>query len=198
MKFLAFTDIHADPAQVTALMKRAAKDDIDFLLCCGDFTEFGSGFRYVLKRMNKIGKKIYTIPGNHEDGVEFESAVKEYENWINFDHKAVRINGYVFLGYGSGGFALTDAEFRKIARKWYGQYKNEKIILVTHGPAYGTVLDKLEMGHVGNKDYRKFIERIKPKLAFSGHLHESFGMVDTLGGTKLVNPGDEGMVIELK
>lgn len=198
MKFLAFTDIHADPSQVTALMKRGAKDDIDFLLCCGDFTEFGSGFRYVLKRMNKIGKKIYTIPGNHEDGVEFESAVKEYENWINFDHKAVRIGEYVFLGYGSGGFALTDAEFRKIARKWYGQYKNEKIILVTHGPAYGTKLDKLEMGHVGNKDYRKFIERIKPKLAFSGHLHESFGMVDTLGGTKLVNPGDEGMVIELK
>ena len=58
-------------------------------------------------------------------------------------------------------------------------------------------LDLLEMGHVGNKDYLKFIRRMKPKLAISGHLHETVGVMDKIDKTQIVNPGWDGMVIEL-
>ena len=93
---------------------------------------------------------------------------------------------------------MRDPEFRKMAREWYGKYNGEKIILITHQSPVETTLDLLEDRHVGNIDYRKFVERIKPKLALSGHLHETAGEMDTIGKTKLVHPGWDGMIIELK
>jgi Icc-related predicted phosphoesterase len=118
---------------------------------------------------------------------------------IIFIHKSCYPeNDILFLGYGGDGFAMEDAGFRKIAREWYGKYNRQKIVLLTHGPPFGTNLDRLGNKHVGNKDYRNFIERIKPRLALSGHLHETFGAIDMIGGTKCVNSGKEGVVIELK
>ena len=93
---------------------------------------------------------------------------------------------------------MEDAEFRKLAREWYGKYKGQKIVLVTHQPPLGTTLDLLGNKHVGNKDYRQWIERLQPKLVIAGHLHETAGATDIIGKTRVVNPGWEGMVIELK
>jgi len=116
---------------------------------------------------------------------------------VSLHLKAALIGEYVFLGYGGGGFAMKDANFRKIARQWYGKFNGKKIVLLTHQPPFGTKLDLLGDRHVGNEDFHDFILRIKPKLAISGHLHETFGEIDVLGETKLVNPGADGMVIEL-
>ncbi len=199
MKFLVFTDVHEDKQAIKTLLKRAKEDDIDFIICSGDLSTFGRGLRYVLKKFNAIGKKFYVLPGNHEEGENFDAIVSEYENCINFHKKAINLGKYIMLGYGGDGFSIHDPEFRKIARGWYGKYNGKKILLVTHGPPADTKLDALtEDRHVGNMDYRKFIERIKPKLALSGHLHETFDAVDKIGRTKLLNPGPSGRVIELK
>ena len=112
--------------------------------------------------------------------------------------REVKVKNVLVLGYGGGGFAMQDSRFRKIAREWYGRYHGKNVVLVTHGPPFGTTLDLLGSRHVGNYDYRKFIERIKPKLVIAGHLHETAGAVDKIGTTKVVNPGWEGMVIGLK
>jgi len=197
MKFLTFTDLHEDKAVLNQLLERALKKDIDFVICCGDISTFGNGLQYNLRKINSLGKKVYLIPGNHEEGAEFSSIVAQFSNVVNLDRKAIIIEDYIFLGYGGGGFALQDSEFRKIAREWYGKYNSKKIILVTHQPPYGTKLDQLGGRHVGNKDFTHFILRVKPKLALSGHLHETVGIVDTIESTKIANPGWDGMVIEL-
>ncbi len=197
MKFLTFVDLHEDKKALKELVKRASQDDIEFVVCAGDLTEFGRSLRYVLKQFNNIGKKVYVIPGNHESDRMFKEVLADYPNCINFNHQAFRIGNYVFLGYGEGGFSLQDQEFRKISREWYGKYKDDKIILVTHGPPFGTDADLLEDNHVGNKDFRKFIERIKPKLVVCGHIHETSGANSKIGKTPVINPGWEGMVIEL-
>ena len=197
MKFLTFTDLHEDKEVLKELAGRASKPDIDFVICCGDISTFGNGLKYNLQKLNSLGKKVYVIPGNHEEGTDFGVVMAEFPNLINLDHGAAVVGDYVFLGHGGGGFTLLDASFRKIAREWYGKYNGKKIVLVTHQPPYGTKLDKLRQGYVGNKDYTAFILRIKPKLALSGHLHETVGLVDVLGETKIANPGWEGMVIEL-
>ena len=62
---------------------------------------------------------------------------------------------------------LQDADFRKIAREWYGKYNGRKIVLVTHQPPFGNKLDLMGSRHVGNKDFTAFILRIKAKLAVS-------------------------------
>lgn len=198
MKFLTFVDIHEDAQILKELVKRAAHDDIDFVLCAGDFTTFGRGLKTFLKAFDKIGKKLYLIPGNHEEREGLLDIVAEFPHAVNLHKNAVKINGYVFLGYGGGGFAQEDLQFRKLARQWYGKYKGQKMVLVTHGPPFGTTLDLLGNKHVGNIDYHKWIERLEPKLVIAGHLHETAGATDVIGKTKLVNPGWEGMVIELK
>jgi len=199
MKFLVFTDLHEDKKGLKELAKCASQDDIDFVVATGDISNFGRGLRNVFETMNKTGKKFFAIPGNHEEGSDaMELFAGEFEHCFNLHKRAVKIEDYIFLGYGGGGFASEDAEFRKIARDWYGKYNGKKIVLLTHGPPFNTKLDKLKQGHVGNKDYRKFIERIHPKLAISGHLHETVGFVDKIDSTKVINPGWDGMVIELK
>ncbi len=199
MKFLAFSDVHEDVKSIRELVKRAEAEDIDFSFCVGDFSTWGRGMRFVLKLFDKLGKPFYAIPGNHEQsGTIFDDTLKDYVHCHSLHGKAIKIGNYVFLGHGGGGFAMEDPEFRKIARGWYSEYQEEKIVFVTHGPAFGTKLDFLQGRHVGNKDYRAFIERIKPKVVVSGHLHETVGLQDQIGKTKLVNPGWEGMVIEVK
>lgn len=199
MKFLVFVDVHEDSKAIKDLIKRGQRPDIDFIICAGDLSNFGRGLDPILRKFDKLGKKFYLIPGNHEEGQSMPKGnFVGYENCVSLHKRAIKIGNYIFLGYGGDGFLMEDSEFRKISRDWYGKYNKEKIVLVTHGPPFATHLDRLGDRHVGNKDYRKFIERVKPKVAVSGHLHETAGKTDSIGPTKLVNPGWEGMVIELK
>lgn len=194
-------DQHQDKEILKHLVKRAKKKDVDFIVCGGDVSWFGRGLRDFLEAFSSVDKKMYIIPGNHEEDVkEWDKMISSYPNIVNLHKKDIEIENYVLLGYGGGGFAMQDPEFRKLARKWYGKYNGKKIILITHGPPFNTKIDDLDgQGrHVGNKDYRKFIERIKPKLVVCGHLHETVGLTDSIGKSKLVHPGWEGMVIEVK
>jgi len=200
MKFLTFVDLHDDKKYLRELVNRAKKDDIDFVVCAGDISNFGRGLIAVLDKFDKVGKKFYLIPGNHETDEMLRKVGKEFKNVINFHRRAIKIENYVFLGYGEGGFALEDAEFRKVARGWYSKYKDQKVVLITHGPPYNTTIDYLEFiptKHVGNKDYRRFIQRMKPKIVICGHLHETANLIDEIDGIKIIHPGWEGMVIEL-
>ncbi len=197
MKFLTFSDIHEDFDQLKKLVARAKEDDIDFVIIAGDFSNFGSGLKPTLKKVNELKKPIYIIPGNHEEDEGYAEAIKDYEYCHDMHKQVLEIEDYVFLFYGGGGFAQKDPEFRALARQWYGKYKEKKIVLVTHMPLYNTKLDIVAKKHVGSIDYRKFAKRIKPKLVISGHIHESAGEIDELESIKLVNPCWEGMVIEL-
>ncbi len=197
MKFLTFVDLHDDKKYLKDLVARASKQDIDFVVCAGDFSQFGAGIKEVLAKFNALGKKIYLIPGNHEEDGLFEKVIKQFPNCVSFHKDSFEESGYVFLGYGGDGFSMEDKDFRKKAREWYGKYKGKKIVLVTHGPPFATKLDKLGDRHVGNKDYRNFILRIKPKLVICGHIHENVNVVDEVSGVKIINPGWEGMVVEL-
>ncbi|HIJ11888.1 TPA: hypothetical protein HA278_07565 [Candidatus Woesearchaeota archaeon] len=197
MKFLVFGDVHEDTKKIAALVKRAKQDDVEFIICVGDISTFGTGLKYVLNKFNKIGKPFYVIPGNHEEKT-LHDVIKDYENCHYLHENAQKVGKYIFLGYGGGGFAQEDKQFRKVSREWYGKYNgNKNLILVTHMPPFGCKLDKLEMGHVGSKDYVKFIKRITPKMVLCGHLHENEGVVEKINGITMLNPGREGKVIEL-
>ncbi len=199
MKFLAFTDIHQNEKQLKVLLARAKQEDIDFVVCCGDFSTFGRGAQKMLHAFNALKKKLYIIPGNHEDhGTFFAEVIEGFEYVVGVHEREVTVGKYLFIGYGGGGFAQEDAGFRKVARRWYSDFRDQKLVLLLHGPPFGTTADLINERHVGHKDYRAFIERAKLKLVICGHLHETFGATDMIGTTKVVNPGQEGMVIELK
>ena len=63
------------------------------------------------------------------------------------------------------------------------------LILVIHNPPKDTKLDVITNGaHVGSPLIRAFIEKYRPLLVVSGHIHES-AAIDKIGGTTLINPG---------
>lgn len=201
MKLLAFTDIHGSVPALKRIEQKVKTQNPDLLVCAGDISIFEHGIVGIMRRLNKLNKKIVIINGNHEDASTFIKYSKLFKN-ISFIHKKHFTAGNVlFLGYGGGGFSAVDREFEKISRTKFKKIiksnKGKKIILVTHAPPYRTMLDKLAHGHSGNKSIRHFIEKNKVDLLICGHLHENFGREDKIGKTKVINPGPFGKIIEV-
>lgn len=198
MKFLTFVDLNRDKKKLAELMKRAAEDDIEFILCAGNLSRYSNEIKLLFEKGKKLGKKVYFIPASDREWKAAESVLEEFPESFNLSGRAIIIGDYVFCGYGGNGLKRFDSEFRKVAREWYSNHKDKKIVLVLHGPPYETKMDKIENGYVGNIDYKKFIERINPKLVICGYVIENAGKMDKIGSTKIINPGFDGMVIELK
>ncbi len=199
MKILAFADLHSDAVVLKKLVKRAQEKDIDLVVCAGDFTVFENGLSYILKKLDEIGKTVLIIPGNHETPEKLEKEFQKHTHLVHIHNKMWRKDDWVFLGWGTDGFSRNSEDFRKIAREWRRQLtpSDKKVVLVTHAPPYQTLVDELYDDHVGNADIRTEIERIKPRFAICGHVHENEGKEDKIGETRVVNPGWNGMVISL-
>lgn len=196
MKILAFTDYHENETCINEIKKKAEQADI--LICCGDFTIGGGEIEKQLLILNKIGKPVLLIPGNHEEDEPLEEYCEELENITYIDRRAIEIDGLNIFGYGGGGFNTRDKELEKILPELKKHLK-EPSIIITHAPPYGTKLDNLPyFGHVGNKSITKLIKEIKPKILLCGHLHEFFGKKQKIGNTLVINPGPVGSFIEIK
>ncbi len=195
MKILAFTDVHGHLEYMRMLRKKAEKADI--IICAGDFTTFESQITKVMQAMDRLGKKIFLIHGNHEDETLVAKMCSRLEH-IECIHKKGKAythlgKEYLIIGYGGGGFSLVDKGFERFTKKFVGR---KNIILVTHAPPYGTKLDML-WEHRGNKSITAFIKKAKPLLAINGHFHENFYKRDKIGRTLVINPGPEGRIVEV-
>ncbi len=201
MKILAFTDIHGSSVSLKRIEQKVKKQKPDLLVCSGDISIFERGIFSIMKRLNKIGKKIIMIHGNHEDAHTFLKYSKLFTNLVFVHKKSCIENNVLFLGYGGGGFSETDREFEIIAKEKFlkaiNENKYKKIILLTHAPPYGTIVDKIGKNYCGNRSIRKFIEKNKIDFHICGHLHENFGKEDKIGKTIIINPGPFGKIVEI-
>jgi Icc-related predicted phosphoesterase len=196
MKILAVVDTHGSRKAMAEIKKKAKEADI--IVCCGDITVFGIEQERIVKEWDSLGKEVLMLHGNHELESELRGQCNKSKN-IRFLHRALlRRNKTVFLGYGGGGFAITDKKFErwsKIVEKKLK--KGERIVLLLHGPPYGTKADELTKGtYCGNKSYAQWIKKKQPIVAVCGHIHENFGRKDRIGKTLVVNPGPFGVLIE--
>ena len=197
MKIMAFVDTHGDTSFLKKLIGRAQKEDINIVVCAGDFTVFENQMSGVLKELDSIGKTVLIIPGNHESAESVEKHTKKFKNIFNLHRQMWKKDGVTFLGWGTDGFTRHSDEFRELQREWRRRLTqdDQKVVLVTHAPPSKTNLDNIVQDHDGNVDIRKGIERIQPVLAISGHIHENEGEQDKIGNTVCVNPGWKGMVL---
>jgi Icc-related predicted phosphoesterase len=202
MKVLAFVDMHGSMDNFDAMKKKVEKAKPEIIVCAGDFTIFENDIKKIMHKFSKLGKKVFLVHGNHEEGIVVKGLAKEYEN-IEFIHKRIAHHkGVVLLGWGGGGFTIKETEFEKWIRKEkkvLKQYKHEgkKLIFVAHAPFYKTHIDFLDGVHRGNKSFRNFLKRYDVDLGFCGHFHENEGKEDKVGHTKIYNPGPKGKLIEI-
>jgi Icc-related predicted phosphoesterase len=91
---------------------------------------------------------------------------------------------------------LNDQKTYEKLKKDFEKIKDlEKKILVSHLHAAGT---KAEFSGVPGSDaLRKAIEKFKPDLFLSGHIHEAEGLVEKIGKTRVISVGKKGTIIEL-
>lgn len=197
MKILAFTDIHERLPVLERIKRIIARERVDLAICTGDFTVFGRSTKQMLAAMNTLGVPLVLIHGNHEDEGEVRELVAQYKN-IHFVHDVpMTIQGYVFIGFGGGGFLQEEPDLAALERRHAAVF-NERTIFLAHAPPYGTALDQVEPGwHTGNQTLVNLIRRRKPLLLLCGHIHECFHVHDELAGTTLINPGPDGEILEL-
>jgi len=195
MKLLAFTDVHGDLKTVKELVKVAKKENPDFLICAGDLSNFGTDLKSLLEEFK--GFQLIIIPGNHEEGFALKE-VCEKLGFIYLNAGCYELNEYKFFGCGGGGFSTVDRDFENLSEKFKNIIgKNDKVILVTHGPPYGNKVDIVNGENRGCKSYTKFIKDVSPSLCICGHFHETGGQYDTIGRTVIINPGKTGKIIEI-
>jgi Icc-related predicted phosphoesterase len=200
MKVLFFVDTHGSVGSVRKLREKSK--DAELLVCAGDFTIFENDMSQILREFNNIGKPLLLIHGNHETASGVMMECEQLKN-LHFIHRNYYIaDDTIFYGFGGGGFSIKDESFARESElfmlefKKLSETKKYKLILVTHASPYGNRLDDLG-GHVGNRSIAEFISRYHPMLAVSGHLHENAGADDRINMTRIINPGPDGMILEL-
>ena len=197
MKILAFTDFHSDIASMKKFEELARKEKPDICLCPGDLTIFEDFIEQIIERLSKLPKPVYLLHGNHEAESVVRKLCSFYDN-ITFMHKKiVEVGEYTLIGYGGGGFSKKDRGFEEWAKTIEPKIKGKKVILLTHAPPYDTKLDKL-WEHRGCKSYTDFCKKHDEIVLYlSGHFHDTFGKEDKLNKARAINPGPNGMIIEL-
>lgn len=205
MKILIFTDVHGNISALEKIEHLARKEKPDLMICAGDISIFGQQLDHILKRIDKLGIKTLMIHGNHEDAGELR-VLCGYTKNIEFFHKKARIiNNILFIGYGGGGFSITDNVLAKSTKEWKSRFSDKKLrqqkvkarVFFSHAVPYNTKLDRIMQEPCGNRDVRNFILSFKPDYAITGHLHEHAGEKDKLGKTILMNPGPYGKIINI-
>ena len=187
MKFLVITDLHQKRSAIDWINDQIEKNDLEFVLCLGDVTDFGTS-EDAVELISSIKSKVYVIPGNCDprDMPEKISSVA-----VDMHGKAADSDGYRLVGLGGSNitifnttFELTEDELRDGLRK----NASQGMILMTHVPSYG-ILDEIPSGlNVGSPAVKEIVDEFHPILALSGHVHEAIG-VKAIGGTIFVNPG---------
>jgi uncharacterized protein len=197
MIILNIVDIHGNIKPVDKIGD--ALSSADLIILAGDLTQFGGekDAEEVLEAVGKYNTSILAVSGNCD-----RKEVDEYLNARNFNihGRSVKVNGLSIIGAGGSlpcpsptPNVYTEEEYEDIFEDSVESVNNgEPAILVSHQPPYGTLNDTISSGaHVGSRTVREFIERLQPLVCFTGHIHEAPG-IDTVGHTKIVNPGPLG------
>ena len=193
MIITALADIHGSVDYLPDIADELSRSDL--VLIAGDITNFGTAAvaADIIARLREYNRRILAVPGNCD-----RRGVGDYlsEQGINLEGNCIKEDGFAFVGTGGSlpcpGTTPNEADEDDF-EIWLTAIESEisqaqPVILLTHQPAWGTLVDTAGQRHTGSKTIRSFIERTRPVLAVSGHIHEARG-TGKIGQTTLVNPG---------
>jgi Icc-related predicted phosphoesterase len=130
------------------------------------------------------GKPVVFVMGN-DDGILGDGAAWKSEGRIvNIHMRRARYGNTGFVGYQytspfiGGTFEKSD-EAQKDDFAALGAMIDEATVLVTHGPALGTLDTGHDGQHHGSRALARLVERGPPRLHLFGHIHQSFGIDGT-------------------
>lgn len=201
MNIVIVSDIHGDIENILTYLDKIKERKFDVMICPGDFTDINvpSGFtqeeiaRIIISELKSTKATVLAVPGNMDP----KGIIKILEEEGVSLHGRGKIVGECgFYGYGGAktpfdtNIEPSEEELRLGLRSGWKEVEECKYkVQVTHTPPHNTRVDIIQSGvHVGSLAVREFIEKNKPLLAISAHIHEARG-VDRLGKTFLINSG---------
>ena len=189
MRILAFSDLHLARARAADIV--AASGAADLVIGAGDFCTMRQGLPEAMEMLAGLQAPLVAVPGNAESVDELRAAAGPGVTVLHGD--GCEIDGLRIYGLGYGvprtpfGAWSCDLSEAFAAELLAGCVKAH--VLVTHSPPKG-VCDVTSAGQsVGSTAIRAAIERIRPRLALCGHIHDSWGQEGRLGASRVVNLG---------
>lgn len=186
-RILAFSDLHHREDLVGPIL--AAAEGADLVIGAGDFCNMREGLETVMAWFTPIAGKCVFVPGNAESAEELRAAsAAKVLHGEGAEVAGLRLFG---LGYAVPvtpfGDWSCDLSEDQAAGMLAGMGKLD--VLVTHSPPKG-MGDVTSGGRsVGSTAIRQAIMSHQPRLAVSGHIHDSWGARGRIGATEVANLG---------
>ncbi|WP_158969090.1 metallophosphoesterase family protein [Chachezhania sediminis] len=189
MKILAFSDLHLARARAADLV--AASADADLVIGAGDFCNMRQGLTDAMELLEGIEAPMVVVPGNAESLAELKAAA--FDGMKVLHGSGTEVGGLKIFGL---GYAVPRTPFGQ----WSCDLDEDEAeamlarcdaadLLVFHSPPKG-IADVTGTGlSIGSTSVYAAIERIQPKLAVCGHIHDCWGKEGTIGATRVVNLG---------
>lgn len=199
MKILAVSDVHGDSHAMETLAEKAAKEKVDLVVFAGDLAHEQTGsVEGLLGPFRAKGLEIGLIPGNHDSLADITFLAEQYG--------AKNLHGYVWkkgqvgifgCGYANvGPHFLDDEAVFKTLEKTHQQLHDVKTkIMLTHTHPQGSI-HGLGM-FPGCPGVKRALDTFKPEIHLCGHIHETEGIEQKIGSTRVINVGKKGKIIEL-
>ena len=196
MRLLAFSDIHRDLEQARRIADRAPEADV--VVAAGDFGSIHRGVAELIDMLVVVETPTVVIPGNNETEDDLRDACAGWKAATVLHGEGTEIDGVSFWGLGAGipttpwpwSFDLTEEE----AERALASCPEGVDVMVLHSPPHGYLDGDRSLG---SKAILEAIERVRPRVAVCGHIHECAGQEASIGSTRLFNLGPDGRVIEL-
>lgn len=187
MKFLVITDLHQKESAIKWINELADSYDVKAILFLGDVTDFGT-CEDGRKILSQLKRETYLVPGNC-DPCDLSQSNADIVHDVH--GKAFEIDGIKFAALGGSNITIFNTLYEldedTITEKLEA-ISTKGMILMTHAPAYDT-LDRLSDGLcVGSKAIRNILDKYRPIVALSGHIHEGRG-ITFVNKTLCINPG---------
>lgn len=193
---LLFSDVHGDLDACRSLVRRSA--GVDGVVGAGDFCNMRRGLERVIDVLAEIETPTVLVPGNAESADELRAACASWAAAHVLHGEGCSIEGTDFYGIGGGipvtpfgawSYDLTEEQARDLLDD-----VPEGGVLVSHSPPRGLV-DRDSSGEsLGSAAVREAVQRFEPALVVCGHIHGSWEEEETLGETRVVNAGPNGLV----
>ncbi len=197
LRILAAGDFHGSVDLAKKASAKAKKEKVDLVVLAGDIHGAIEGVD-VLAPFREAKQKVVFVPGNWDTSEE-AGLLRGVHGMKNLDGYYVNYKGVDIVGVGNPDFEL-ELDEKKATAKLKNVFekiktKKGKKILVSHAHAAGT---KAEFsGFKGSKALRKAIDKFKPDVFISAHIHEAEGIEEKIGKTRVVNVGRKGRVLEV-
>src|SRR3989338_5565570 len=198
MKILALSDIHGDISFMKRMAEKGAEEKVDLVILAGDLIDFDQSKACLIGPFKAKGLDVAILPGNHEGMAEVNFLIEKYNLRSLHGYTIKKGDVGIFgCGYADIGIhQLSEEEFfntLKTAHDSLGEVK--KKLMVTHVQPSESILG-LGM-FPGSSGVRKAIEQFKPDIHICGHIHETQGIEEVIGKTRVINVGKSGKIIEL-